>query len=99
VPTIPENEQPVTVTTPWTALSEEQPERVPLLADKLMEAEKEVSMVPSVLSTLSTGCVASALPDADAAGWVVKTSEGGVALTLKLLLTTDGSDPSTAVSV
>jgi hypothetical protein len=75
VPTVPVKVQPVTVTTPDDAVRPEQADTVPPEeAASPMVPENEVTTSPAESSTLTTGWVENADPDAAATGEVVKTS-------------------------
>jgi hypothetical protein len=63
-----------TFTTPEVALRPEQEAKVPPEALRVMVVVAVVTTLPAESSTLTTGSVARAEPEAPPTGWVVKTN-------------------------
>jgi hypothetical protein len=67
-----------TLTTPELALRPEQEAKVPPEALRVIVVEEFATTLPAESSTLTTGSVARAEPEAPPTGWVVKTSFAAV---------------------
>jgi hypothetical protein len=70
---VPVKVQPVTVTTPDTAVRLPHDDKVPAEAARVIVAVDEVTTLPNESSTLITGWVEKAAPEAPATGEVAKT--------------------------
>ena len=92
--------QPVTFTTPDTALNAAQVANVPPEALSAIVTDELVTTLPAASSTFTTGSVVNAAPEAPATGWVVKTRRVATPMaTLKPLLIAVAKAPSLAVTV
>ena len=74
MPTRPANVQFETLITPAEAVSAEHDDNVPPLAVSVIVCDEEVTTLPPESSTLTTGWVENAAPEAAATGWVEKSS-------------------------
>jgi hypothetical protein len=71
---VPTKVHPLAVMTPDEAVRPEHDDNVPALGVSVIVCDELVTTLPLESSTLMTGSVLNAEPDAAATGWVVKTS-------------------------
>ncbi len=68
------------VATPFTALTVAVPARVPALTATVTDADEFVTLFPNASCTVTTGCVANAVPaTVEADGWVVNANSDAAA--------------------